>query len=107
MAHPRSANGTIHLLYERCIKENYPFEKVISKMTGNVAQRLGIKDRGFVKSGCRADLVLFNPVTLRDNSSLEKPFEMCSGLEAVMVNGTFAFRNGRLTHSQSGSVVRF
>ena len=106
-AHPRSANGAIHLLYERCVKENYPFEKVIAKMTGRVAQRLGIKDRGFVKSGCRADLVLFNPVTLRDNSSLEKPFEMCSGLEAVMVNGTFAFRNGRLTHSQSGSVVRF
>lgn len=106
-AHPRSANGAIHLLYERCIKENYPFEKVIAKMTGRVAKRLGIRDRGFVKSGCKADLVLFNPVTLRDNSSLEKPFEMCSGLEVVMVNGTFAFRNGRLTHSKSGSVVRF
>ena len=82
-------------------------EKVIAKMTGNVARRLGIRDRGLVKEGCKADLVLFNPKTLKDNSSLEKPFEVCSGLESVMVNGAFAFRNGRLTHSQSGSVVRF
>ena len=106
-AHPRSANGAIHILYERCVKENYPFEKVIAKMTGNVAHRLGIRDRGLVKEGCKADLVLFDPRTLRDNSSLEKPFEMCSGLEAVMVNGTFAYRKGKLTYSQSGSVVRF
>ena len=104
-AHPRSANGAIHLLYERCVKESYPFEKVIAKMTGNVAKRLGIKDRGFVRSGYKADLVLFDPKTLKDNSSLEKPFEMCSGLEAVMVNGAFAFRDGKLTHSQSGSVL--
>lgn len=104
-AHPRSANGAIHLLCERCVKENYPFEKVIAKMTGNVARRLGIRDRGLIRNGFKADLVLFNPKTLKDNSSLEKPFEMCSGLEAVMVNGTFAFRDGKLTHSQSGVVL--
>lgn len=106
-AHPRSANGAIHLLHERCVKENYPFEKVIAKMTGNVARRLGIRDRGLVKKGCKADLVLFNPRTLKDNSSLEKPFAMCSGLESVMVNGTFAYKDGGLTHSQSGTVIRF
>ena len=106
-AHPRSANGAIHLLYERCVKEDYPFEKVIAKMTGDVAKRLGIRDRGVVKAGFKADLVLFDPKTLKDNSSLERPFEMCSGLEAVMVNGTFAFRDGKLTHSQSGTVIRF
>ena len=104
-AHPRSANGAIHLLYERCVKEDYPFEKVIAKMTGNVARRMGIRDRGLIRNGFKADLVLFNPKTLKDNSSLEKPFEMCSGLEAVMVNGTFAFRDGKLTHSQSGAVL--
>ena len=76
-------------------------------MTGNVARRLGIRDRGFVGNGYKADMVLFDPKTLKDNSSLEKPFEMCSGLKAVMVNGTFAFRDGRLTHSQSGELVRF
>ena len=106
-AHPRSANGAIHLLYERCVQENYPSEKVIAKMTGNVAKRLGIKDRGSVETGCKADLVLFDPKTLKDNSSLEKPFEMCTGLKAVMVNGTFAFRDGKLTHSQSGTVIGF
>ena len=106
-AHPRSANGAIHLLYERCVKENYPYEKVIAKMTGNVAKRLGIKDRGSVAAGSKADLVLLDPKTLKDNSGLEKPFEPCSGLNAVMVNGTFAFREGKPTHSRSGTVIRF
>ena len=106
-AHPRSANGAVHLLYERCIRENYPFGKVIPKMTGRVARRLGIMDRGLIKAGCKADLVLIDPRRLKDNSSLEKPFEMCSGLGHVMVNGTFALRDGVLTHSKSGIPVRF
>lgn len=103
-AHPRSANGAIHILYERCVKERYPFEEVIRKMTHEVASRLRIMDRGLVKDGFKADLVLFDPVTLRDNSDMAHPFAMCTGLEAVMVNGEFALRDGKLTESLSGRV---
>ena len=103
-AHPRSANGAIHILYERCVKERYPFEEVIRKMTHEVASRLRIRDRGLVRDGFKADLVLFDPVTLRDNSDMAHPFAMCTGLEAVMVNGEFALRDGKLTESLSGRV---
>lgn len=105
MAHPRSANGAIHLLCERCIKENTPFEVAINKMTYKVANRLGIKDRGLVKEGFKADLVMFNPKTLKDNSDSSHPFEMCTGLENVMVNGVFALKDGKLTGTQSGKVI--
>ena len=105
-AHPRSANGAIHMLYERCILQNYPFEEVIRKMTSEVASRLGIRDRGIIRGGFKADVVLLNPSTLKDNSDMSHPFAMCSGLEAVMVNGTFAFENGGPTGSLSGEVVR-
>ena len=105
-AHPRSANGAIHLLYERCILGDYPFGEVIRKMTSEVARRLGIRDRGIIREGFKADAVLLNPGTLKDNSDMSRPFAMCTGLEAVMVNGVFALEAGRLTGSLSGRVIR-
>ncbi len=104
-AHPRSANGAIHMLYERCIKGHYPFEEVIRKMTSEVASRLRIRDRGIIREGFKADIVLFDPSTLKDNSDMAHPFEMCTGLEAVMVNGVFALEGGKPTGSLSGEVV--
>ena len=104
-AHPRSANGAIHLLYERCKLENHSFESVIRKMTSAVASRLGLKDRGLIREGYKADIILFDPETMKDNSDMTRPFEMCTGLEHVMVNGTFALKNGTLTNSLSGRVL--
>ena len=105
-AHPRSANGAIHLLHERCIVGRHPFEEVIRKMTSEVASRLGIRDRGIIREGFKADVVIFDPSTLRDNSDMSHPFAMCTGLEAVMVNGVFAYEYGNLTGSLSGQVIR-
>ena len=105
MAHPRSANAAIHLLQMWCIDDDIPFETAIAKMTGNVAKRLGITDRGFVQEGMKADLVLFDPKTLKDNSDSAHPFARCSGLDYVMVNGTFAIKNGLLTGSRCGRVI--
>jgi len=104
-AHPRSSNAAIHMLCQRCLDEHRPFEYVINKMTGKAASRLGLKDRGLVREGFKADLVLFDPANLRDNSSFAHPYAMCDGLEAVMVNGVFALRDGRLTESLSGRVL--
>ena len=105
-AHPRSANGAIHMLYERCILGSYPFEEVIRKMTSEVAARLRIRDRGIIRKGFKADAILLDPATLKDNSDMAHPFAMCTGLEAVLVNGTFALENGKPTGSLSGEVVR-
>ena len=104
-AHPRSANAAIHLLCNRCKEENVLWEVAINKMTKKVADRLSIKDRGQIKEGFKADLVVFDPKRLKDNSSLSNPFAMCTGLEYVMVNGCFALSEGKLTGTQSGEVI--
>ena len=77
----------------------------INKMTRKVADRLGLKDRGRIEEGCKADLVLFDRERLKDNSSLHDPYAMCEGLEAVMVNGTFALYDGKLTGTQTGEII--
>lgn len=104
-AHPRSANAAIHLLCTRCKNENYSFELVINKMTGKVANRLGLKDQGKIAQGYKANIVVFDAATLRDNSTTENPFAMCTGLDFVMVNGVFALDSGHLTGAQAGSVI--
>ena len=92
-AHPRSSSASIHALDFFCKRTPvFTWEQMISRMTGRVADRLGIKDRGHLVKGAKADLVLFNPNTLRDNSSTENPYAKCSGIEAVWSNGVL-FQN--------------
>lgn len=105
-SHPRSCNAAVHLLDEYCKnKKVLTFEEAINRMTLRVADRLGIRDRGLVKEGFNADLVLFNPKTIKDNSDPSHPFEKCTGLDYVMVNGEFALDNCTLTNSTSGKVL--
>ncbi len=105
--HPRSGNATVHYLTRYCLdKKLFPLEEAIRKMTGETARRLGLKDRGLVKEGYKADLVVFNPETLKDNSSPENPFAEISGLDYVMVNGVLAVDEGKLTGSLSGEILR-
>lgn len=107
-SHPRSANGAVHLIQTMCLSSKVvPLEEAIAKMTGKVATRLGLRDRGFVKEGFKADLVVFDPRTLCDKSSLTNPFERCNGLEHVLVNGSFAMKNGSLLGSRCGKIIRF
>ena len=106
-SHPRSANAAIHLIETMCLKNNVAsLPETISKMTSKVASRLGILDRGIIKKGNKADLVVFDSRTLHDNSSLKNPFAMCTGLDFVMVNGTFAVYKNAPTYSRSGSVIK-
>lgn len=105
-AHPRSGNAAIHLLDEYCKQRKVlSFEEAIKKMTSNVAKRLNITDRGLIREGYKADIVVFDPIELKDNSSPSDPFRPCSGLDYVMVNGTFALKKGKLTSSLSGEVL--
>ncbi len=106
-AHPRSANAAIHLLDTMCKTSSIAsYEEAICKMTYKVAQRLGIQDRGKIAEGMKADLVVFDPRTLHDNSTPSNPFAMCSGLEYVMVNGEFAIYENSPTQSTSGVVIK-
>jgi len=87
-AHPRSSSAAVHILDFFCKRTPVlTFEEMINRMTGKVARRIGIKDRGYVKPGMKADLVLFDPEKLRDNSSRDNPYAGCDGIEQVFMNG--------------------
>jgi N-acyl-D-aspartate/D-glutamate deacylase len=65
----------------------FSFEDAVRKMTGAAAERLGWSDRGFVREGCAADLVVLDRAQLRDHASFESPDRLPSGIEKVFVNG--------------------
>lgn len=105
-AHPRSYQAALHLI-DRYWKQEpvLSLELLIAKMTSCGAKRLGLSDRGLVAEGYRADLVLFDPVELADNSDEAHPDAPCSGLCMVMVNGVIAYRDGVYSDSTSGDIL--
>ena len=74
-------------------------------MTGLPAQRLGWKDRGTLREGAFADLVLFNPATVIDRSTFAKPFEIATGIEKVFVSGTLVWSDAKATGAKPGRVI--
>jgi N-acyl-D-aspartate/D-glutamate deacylase len=75
-------------------------------MTGATAQRLGLRDRGLVREGLQADLVLFDPATIADPATFERPHQLATGVRDVFVNGVAVWRDGRHTGATPGRVVR-
>lgn len=102
--HPRSTNAAVHLLsrYGRELKV-VPWKDLIRKMTALAAGRLGMTDRGMVKEGMKADLVLFDPKTIQDTATMDKPVAPIIGLDSVLVNGRVACQDGKPTGVVAGS----
>ncbi|KUO77566.1 MAG: hypothetical protein APF81_27990 [Desulfosporosinus sp. BRH_c37] len=75
-------------------KEIFPLEEAIAKMTGKSAERIGIKDRGFLKAGCWADITLFDYNLIRDNTTVLNTSAKPSGIKYVFVNGCEVVREG-------------
>ena len=94
--HPRGA-GTFPRVLGLYVREKHwiTLPEAIHKMTGLPAQRLGWKDRGTIREGAVADLVLFNPATVIDHSTFAKPFELSTGIEKVFVSGTLVWDGGK------------
>lgn len=72
-------------------------EAAVRKLTASPAARLGLYDRGIVKEGLAADLVIFDPETIQDRATLENPHQYPEGIPYVFVNGEMVIENG--THS--------
>ena len=81
-------------------------ESAVRKMTGLPAQRLGIKDRGFIKPGMAADLVLFDSQKVRDVATFEDPLRFPEGIPHVFVNGVSVKKNEQPTRALPGMVLR-
>ena len=96
--HPRSYQAAVHLLDRYWKRQDLlPLEVLISKMTSIPAARLGLSDRGRIAQGCKADLVVFDPITLKDNSTQEDITAKPDGMVLVMVNGKLSFFEGEPT----------
>jgi N-acyl-D-amino-acid deacylase len=81
-------------------------EQAIHKMTGMPAARLGLRERGGVVEGAYADLVVFDPGTVRDRATFEAPHQYPAGIDFVLVNGVPAVDGGRYMNVRAGRVLR-
>lgn len=105
--HPRGY-GTFPRVLGYYVREQklLSLETAIHKMTGLPAAKLGLSDRGVIREGARADLVLFDPHTVQDRATYTAPHQAPTGIEAVWVNGVLAAENGRVTGCNAGRVLR-
>ncbi len=106
-AHPRAYGTFPRILghYSRDLKL-FPLEFAVRKMTSLAAQRVGLADRGLVRPGMYADITVFNPATVIDRATFEKPHQTSVGIEYVLVNGQMVLRNGQLTNARPGRGLR-
>jgi N-acyl-D-amino-acid deacylase len=81
-------------------------EGAVARMTGRPATRLGLTNRGFVKPGQVADLVLFDPATVIDKSTYEQPRELSMGIESVFISGSYVIKDRQRTGQLLGRSVR-
>jgi len=105
--HPRSY-GTFPRVLGRLVRQRrlFTWKEAIRKMTYLPARHLGIKDRGLIKEGMYADIVIFNPETVIDNSTLSNPHQYPSGIDYVITNGAVTVDKGNHTGQLAGRVLR-
>jgi N-acyl-D-amino-acid deacylase len=75
-------------------------------MTSLPAYRFGLKDRGIVKHGAFADLVIFDPRTIRDTATYDNPRQFAEGVKYVIVNGQVVLREGQFSEARPGKALR-
>jgi N-acyl-D-amino-acid deacylase len=104
--HPRLF-GTFPRVLARYVREErlLPLEAAVRKMTGAPAERMSLKDRGFIRPGMAADLVLFDPVTVADTATFEEPNRYPTGVPWVIVNGVVVKEGERHTGALAGEVL--
>ncbi len=105
--HPRSF-GTFTKILADVVRKRHvlTLEEAIRKMTSQPANRLGIADRGLLRQGMKADVVVFNPDTVADTSTFAKPDTYSKGIDWVLINGQAAVADAKPTNALAGKVLR-
>ena len=105
--HPRGAGTYPRILGQYCRDAgSLPLEQAIHRMSGAVALKLSIADRGFIREGMYADLVLFDPAKVADRASYEYHRRPPEGIRHVLVNGMAVLADGKPTGARPGKIVR-
>jgi N-acyl-D-amino-acid deacylase len=106
-SHPRGA-GTYPRILGRYVREERTIsrEEAIRKMTSFPARRMGLNDRGVLAPGRKADIVLFDPASVRDTATTKEPRAAPVGITDVLVNGVPVLRDGTITGARPGKALR-
>ncbi len=107
LVHPRSY-GTFARVLGKYVRQDslFTLEEAVRKMTGETAARLKLRDRGLLREGMYADVVVFDPATIIDKATFEKPHQLSVGVKYVFVNGVAVVSDGKHTGAKPGMVVR-
>ncbi|MGH9460081.1 MAG: N-acyl-D-amino-acid deacylase family protein, partial [Vicinamibacteria bacterium] len=105
--HPR-AYGNFARLLGRYVRDEgiLPLEEAVRRLTSLPAENLHLTERGVLRTGCYADVVVFDPHTIQDHATFEKPHQYSTGVVHVWVNGTQVLKDGEHTGATPGRVVR-
>jgi dihydroorotase/N-acyl-D-amino-acid deacylase len=105
--HPR-AYGTYPRILGKYVREEHvlTLEDAVRKMTGAVAERLSIRDRGELREGMFADIMIFDPTTIIDRATYERPHQLSVGIRYVLVNGVLVVDGAKVTGAKPGMIVR-
>ena len=106
-AHPR-AYGNFARVFAQYVRKDHvvSVEEAVRKLTSLPADNLSLKDRGRLKAGDFADVVVFDPNTIQDHATYEKPHQLSTGVSYVIVNGKMAIKDGVPTGAATGRAVR-
>ena len=107
VSHPRGFGNNARVL-SRYVREQQliTLEDAIRKMTSLPAQTFGFRDRGLLREGFAADIVIFDEQTIADQATFEKPHQFPSGINFVLVNGQVVVENGQLNSARPGVALR-
>jgi len=107
MVHPRTY-GNFARLFGKYVQVDkvITLEEAVRKSSAAVATRLSINDRGVLKSGMRADVIIFDPAKFVDKATFEKPHQLSEGMQFVLVNGVEVLKDGVHTGAKPGVAVR-
>jgi N-acyl-D-amino-acid deacylase len=105
--HPR-AYGTFPRIIRKYVREDrlLTLEEAIRKMTALPAQKMRLADRGVLKAGMWADVVVFDPATLADKATFAEPNQLSAGMDYVLVNGVPVIAAGKATGERPGRILR-
>ncbi|HLG94860.1 MAG TPA: D-aminoacylase [Bryobacteraceae bacterium] len=104
--HPRSY-GTFARVLGAYVREQHvlTLEEGVRRMSSLPAQRLKVWDRGILRPGFKADIVVFDPATIADKATFENPHQYSAGVQDAIVNGKLVLRDGKLTGERAGRIL--
>jgi N-acyl-D-amino-acid deacylase len=107
MNHPRSF-GTFAKMIETFVLERklFSLEEGIRKMTGLTAETIGIQNRGFIREGYKADILVFDPAAIKANATYEEPTRLASGFRYIILNGSLVKDDEKMTEERAGKILK-